>query len=160
MKTLVVYYSLTGNVHYVATILADALGATLQPLTLAEPMPQGFLKQLWKGGGQAIFKATPELEPLQHDPDDFEQIVIGTPIWAGTFAPAIRTFLTQHTLHGKRIAPYCCHGGGGKGKAFRTMRTLLSDNRFLEGYACKDPLKQDTVAVAETIREWAQSLVA
>lgn len=157
MRTLVVYYSLTGNVRFVGMIVADALRATMEPLTLAEAMPQGILKRLWKGGGQALRKTAPPLIALRHNPDDFQQLVIGTPIWAGTFAPAVRTFLTQHQLQGKRIALYCCHGGGGKGKAFARMRDLLAGNTFLGEYACKDPLKQNQDTEAEAIREWVQS---
>lgn len=160
MRTLVVFYSLTGNVRFIADIMAQSLGATLQPLTLVEAMPQSTWKSLWKGGGQVIRKATPALEPLQHHPDDFDQLVIGTPIWAATFAPAIRTFLAQYPLREKRLAFYCCHGGGGKGRAFKRLRTILAGNVFIGEYECKEPLKQDREEVEQSVRQWAQTLIA
>lgn len=60
---------------------------------------------------QLVSQSAPPLEPLQHDPADYDRIVIGTPVWSYTFAPPVRTFLENCQLHGKQIALFCCHGG-------------------------------------------------
>ncbi len=62
-----------------------------------------------RGGRQALMKSEPELEKLHKDPSNYDTIIIGTPVRAYTYAPAIRTFLKMIKLQDKKIALFCTH---------------------------------------------------
>lgn len=117
MNTAIVFYSMSGNTTYVAEKLAAALGADLIPLIPKKAYPDtGFKKFLW-GGKSAIMGNKPALEPYSFDPAAYDLIIFGSPVWAGTFAPSLRTFIEENrvALTGKRLAAFfCCSGGPGK----------------------------------------------
>ena len=59
----------------------------------------------------------PALEPYTFQADDYDCVILGTPVWAGTIAPPLRTFIAENlsALQGKRLAVFvCCSGGPGK----------------------------------------------
>ena len=96
MKTLIVYYSLEGNTKYAADKIAQAIGAdTLQLVPKKAYSDKGFSKFLW-GGKSALMAEKPALEPIDANLDEYEQIVFGFPVWAGTFAPPLRTFIEDN----------------------------------------------------------------
>ena len=48
----------------------------------------------------------PQILPLSVDPAKYDTILIGTPIWWGTYAPALRKFLAGVSWKGKTIYPF------------------------------------------------------
>ena len=53
----------------------------------------------------------PEIKELDVGLNDYDTIIIGTPVWWYTFAPAIKTFLNKHDFSRKNIYPYATNGG-------------------------------------------------
>ena len=117
MKTAIVYYSMSGNTRFVAEKMAHVLDADLIPLIPMKAYPDsGFKKFLWCGKS-AIMGDKPRLEPCDFDGAAYDLVIFGSPVWAGTFAPPLRTFIrdNQVTLADKRTAAFfCCSGGPGK----------------------------------------------
>ena len=129
-KILVVYYSYEGSTKFIAQTIAESVHADiLECRPVKDISSKGFMKYLW-GGRQVVFKQQPQLEPFEKNPDDYDIILIGTPVWAFDYAPAIRTFVTQGTLKHKKIGLFCCHEGA-KGKTFDHLQNVLSDNTII-----------------------------
>jgi len=63
----------------------------------------------FRGGKQIMMKETPKLKPYHIELDTYETIYLGTPVWAFTYTPAIRSFLKQTHLHNKKIILFCTH---------------------------------------------------
>ena len=127
MKTAIVYYSLNGNTGFVASEIAEKLGAELIRLVPKKAFPDaGFKKFLW-GGKSAVMKEKPELEPYEFDAAEFDRVIFGTPVWASRFTPPLRTFVADNAdaLKGKRFAAFTCFSGGGADKALARLRELL-----------------------------------
>src|SRR5574343_265490 len=126
MKTLVIYYSLTGNTRFVARAVAKTLGADILELQLKDKPENvdGLMKYFW-AGKQVFTKQKPELLPLVKNPQDYDCLILGTPIWAFNYVPAFATFFDQVELKGKKIALFCCHGGGKK-NALEIMGKMLA----------------------------------
>ena len=117
MKAAIVYYSMSGNTKLVAEQMAADLNADLIPLVPIKTYPDSGFKKIFWGGKSAVMGEKPKLEPYAFDASAYDQVVFGSPVWAGTFAPPLRTFLHQHRdeLQGKRLAAFfCCSGGPGK----------------------------------------------
>jgi len=122
MKTLVAYYSRTGNTRKLAQAVAAALGAELQEIT--EPKDRsGFWGYLLAGRDAALKRATP-IQPFAADPAAYDLVVVGTPVWAFTMASPVRSFLEAAAGQLKAVAFFCTEGGNGHERTFRQMAAL------------------------------------
>ena len=141
MKTAVVYFSLEGNTKYVAEKIASELDADIITLKPIKPYPTGkFSKYFWCGKSSA-FKEAPKLETFPFDSAPYDLIVLGTPIWAGTFTPPIRSFLKDHQLAGKNVALFACCSGGQTEKCFEQMKKELPQATVVATHRFIDPIK-------------------
>ena len=157
MKTAVIYYSLDGNCALVAKTIKDTLDADIFEIrTVDRKKRRGIAKLAW-GGFQVIMKKKPELEPLSIDINNYDLIILGTPVWAGSPTPAIVSFLDKTKITGKKIALFCCHGGG-KGKAFDKFKALLPGNTIVGEIDFKNAAKWESAPLKEKIDEWAKKL--
>ena len=159
MKKLVVYYSLQGNTKLIARKVAEEMGAELLALKPEKPLnPRGVMKFL-RGGKQVFFKEKPPLKPLKKDPLAYDLICIGTPVWAATFAPPVRTFLDTCPLKHKKLAFFCCFGGGPAG-CLSDLEKALDDNEILGSIAFREPRRKDTAENLEKAAAWAKKISA
>lgn len=130
MKSLVIYYSFEGNTRFIAEAIAHEISSDVLELKVRDAIKtKGFLKYLW-GGKQVLQKKTPDLLPFDKNPVDYDLIFIGTPVWAFTFAPALRTFLKDVKLKNKKIALFCTHEGSAA-KTFDDMKKELENNDII-----------------------------
>ncbi len=155
MKTLVIYYSLDGNTRCMAEEMAQAIGADTMELKPVKGMPKSLVARILAGGFQVMTKKTPALLPLTRDPAEYDLLILGSPVWAGCYAPAWRSFFSQVSLSGKRLALFLCHGGG-KGDAFGKMRAALAGNEILAETDFCSPLKENTEEAKARAAAWAR----
>ena len=102
-------------------------------------------------------KKKPELEAYDNNLD-YDLLVIGTPVWAGTFSPAIRTFLKENNLDGRKVALFACHAGGGADKCFEKFKKFSHNCKVISTMDFVDPLKKDTANNIDKAVKWAKSL--
>ncbi len=157
MRKLIVFYSLDGNTRFIAKVMAEAAGADMLELKPKDqPAVKGFMKYFW-GGKQVFQKQKPQLETFDKNPQDYDLIFIGTPVWAFTYAPALATFFDQVKLKDKKIALFCCSGGG-KGKTLSNMRDQLKGNTILGEIDFVEPLRLNVIKNEEAARDWAKKI--
>lgn len=159
MKALVIYYSHDGNTRLVARAIAEAVGAdTLELKPTKEVASQGFAKFFW-GGAQVMMKRTPPLLPFDKQPREYDLLFIGTPVWAGTYTPPLRTFFSTMDPKGKQIALFCCYAGN-KRTVLQDMKDALPRNSFVREIDFIDPAEQETAESIQKASEWAKEIVA
>lgn len=157
MRVKVIFYSLDGNTRLIANQIAKNLNGEIIELKPKKHYAQnGFKKYLW-GGTSVLMKEKPDLEPYDNNLD-YDLIVIGTPVWAGTFSPAIRTFLTENDLSGKKVALFACHGGGGADKCFERLKKISPNCEIISTIDFVEPLKKNTSANVDKAIKWAKQL--
>lgn len=157
MKTLVIFYSLDGNTKFISEIIARELNADLFELKTEKVYPSsGFKKYFW-GGKSVVFKEQPSLT-TQIDLTPYQNIIIGTPVWASSYAAPFNTFVKQYPFTGKKVALFACHGGGGAEKCFKMFKEALPNNEFISQLDLVNPLKQDKMKITDKAAEWAKSL--
>ncbi len=157
MKSLVIYFSLTGNTQYIAESIAEAVGADLLELQPAKPYPAGFLRYLI-GGMQAMFKAKPALKPLDKNPADYDLWFIGTPVWASHNAAPLTTFLNQVSANGKQVALFAC-AADPAGKAWPAMKAQLKGGHVIGELELREPLAHDRETSRQRACAWALQMV-
>ncbi|APM38125.1 flavodoxin family protein [Clostridium kluyveri] len=156
-KILVVYYSLEGNTKLIAETISNEVSADILEVKPKKDIePHSKIKYLI-GGKQAITKEKPELVHYDVNIENYEILFIGTPVWAWTFAPAIRSFFANTNLKNKKIALFSCNGGA-NGKTFQNMKAELGGNEFLGEIEFKDPLKNDRGENVEKAKKWSQDI--
>ena len=131
MKTAIVYYSMSGNTKTTAERIAERLSADLIEIQPVKAYPdKGFRKFIW-GGKSAVMGDKPQLQPYRFD-GDYDTVIFGTPVWASSFTPPIRTFIEEKrkTLKGKRFSVFVCYSGGGADKAIAKLRAFLEIGDF------------------------------
>lgn len=112
MKKAVVFYSLSGNTQAAAKEIAEGIGADLIELKLVKPFPTEKSKQLALGGMQAMFGMKPAIQELSKNIKEYDVLILGTPIWAGTIAAPVHSFLNKYQVLDKIVAIFTFSGGG------------------------------------------------
>jgi flavodoxin len=158
MKTIVVYYSLEGNTDFVAKKIASELNADLLRLYPKKVYPKkGFSKYFW-GGKSAVMGESPELEPYSFNAQNYDLVIFGTPVWAGTFTPPLRTFINENSLEGKNIAAFACQAGEGNPKKFAKLKNALGIENLEAELALINPKKRQSDSNEKKIKEFCQKL--
>lgn len=157
-KILIVYYSFEGNTEFIAEAIASEIGADIERLKPVKDLKsKGFSKFVW-GGRQVAMKKKPELEPLDKNPDDYDVLIIGTPVWASTFTPAIRSFLASYPLKGKKIALFCTHQGGPK-NTLDNLEAALEGNTIIGRLDLPHVLKRGPEQKKADAIKWARGIL-
>jgi flavodoxin len=157
MKTVVIYYSCSGNTALMAEMIKTALKADVYEIkTEDQRKRKGFALFFW-GGSQVFRNIKPALQPLPVDCGVYDLIILGTPTWAGSPAPALVSFIDKTKITGKKLAFFCSHGGG-PGKTFKKLKALLQGNDFIGELDVKIPAVMDGDALKQKVEEWAGKL--
>lgn len=110
MKTLILYYSRTGNTEFIAKTMAAVLHADCEALIDAQSYSGiiGFMR----GGHDAIKERKADLKPLTRNPPDYDLIIIGQPVWAARPVPTVNALVQQQDLfRGKNVALFATYDG-------------------------------------------------
>ena len=141
MKSLVVYYSMSGNCEMVAGKIKEQAGADVLRIEPEKAFPNsGFRKFFW-GGKSAVMGDTPALKPYEFDASLYDIVVIGFPVWASRMAPPLKTFVADNleALKVKKVASFACQGGSGAEKAFSQLCRMLGRDSLDATLVLNDP---------------------
>lgn len=125
MKKAVVFYSLSGNTQAAAKEIAEGIGADLIELKLVKPFPTEKSKQLALGGMQAMFGMKPAIQELSKNIKEYDVLILGTPIWAGTIAAPVHSFLNKYQVLDKIVAVFTFSGGGDNKRCIAKLSKCL-----------------------------------
>lgn len=154
MKTIVVYYSLTGNTKFVAEKISQQLDADLCKVD-DKNFKKGRMLYI-KGGAAAMREKLSDIL-VEKSIDEYDIVVVGSPVWAGKIAPAIRTFLVNNNFSGKQVAFFVTIGGDKPEKTFRNLRKTTELESAVEGLGVTQPLENKSKAQDQII-EWCSKL--
>ena len=121
-RILVAFYSRTGTTKQVAEMIASELGADVEEIRDLKDRsgPLGFAV----GGKDALFGKLTSIGPVGKPPSSYELAVVGTPVWANTMCPAVRTYLTEQKDSLPKAAFFLTTGGSGIEATFRKMEEV------------------------------------
>ena len=136
-KALVLYYSQTGNTKGVAQEIATRIGADMEEIVPVQPYDTGFRATIERCMKEREEGTVIEIQPLTADIAKYDVVFIGYPVWFGTYAPPVATFLDQTDLSGKKIVPFCTFGSGGLDSSVRDMMAKQPKAEILPGYGVR-----------------------
>ncbi len=121
MKALVVYYSLTGSNETLARLIAEKLGADIEPISGGSLAGLGMPLTALK----SFFKIKTGVPPLKHDPAAYDLVVLASPAYAGSIPSQVRGFLDKYKKDLKAVAFASVSGSGSNPKALADVCGIL-----------------------------------
>ena len=127
MSKAVVYYSLSGNTKEAAVEIARKLGAKIFEIEPLKPLPQNTVRQMIVGGMQSTFGRKPQIKGVPDNIDYYDEIILGTPIWAGMPAAPVNTFIKKYGIADKIDAVFTFSGGGDNDRCMAQLSKTLKN---------------------------------
>jgi flavodoxin len=124
-KTLVVYYSLSGNTARVAQEIANRARADIEVLRDFEREPPLGVLGYIKAALDAVRGKPGRLAEVACNPRNYALVVIGTPVWAGHMNPAVRAYLQRFKADLPHVAFFVTSGNTGASKIVVPMEAIL-----------------------------------
>jgi flavodoxin len=156
LKSLVVYYTRTGNARFVAETIAAEVGADIEEVIDLKKR-SGILGWL-RGGSDARKGKETEITQTQKVPANYDLIVVGTPIWAGKPTPGINTYLKKNDLSGKKVAAFFSQGGK-KLQGIDQVKALVPNSIWIGELSITNSSKNKEECKKQ-ITEWCKTLSA
>jgi flavodoxin len=130
MKTLLVYYSqAVGNTKKIAEKIQAELGCDIVRLDTVTPYTGNYDEIVEQGQREVSRGYQPEIKPIGVNLADYDRIIVGTPTWWYTMAPAVLTFLNSQNWSGKTVVPFQTHGGW-PGHTMKDMKRACKGAKF------------------------------
>lgn len=138
-KTLVVYYSASGNTGSVAGYIAAALDADTFEITPAEPYTSEDLN--WTDDNSRVSHEHNDVslrsveltaETVEYW-EDYDTVLIGYPIWWGIAAWPVDGFVSANDFTGKTVIPFCTSASSGMGESGELLAELAGTGDWQEG---------------------------
>ncbi len=140
-KTLIVYFSQTGNTDGFANIIAEMTGADIfrverkTPYSATGNSVSLYAEALTEYRENAVPDLNAYLEDAGLDINQYDTILLGYCNWWASIPAPIRTFLTHYDFSGKTIIPFCSMGGGRFGQTISAVAKLAPNSTIQKGLA-------------------------
>ena len=151
-KTLVVYYSASGNTERVAKDIAEAAGADLFEIVPTEVYTSEDLN--WTNSDSRVSREHDD-ESLRDVPltttevenwDDYDTVFIGYPIWWGIAAWPVDTFVKNNDFTGKTVIPFATSSSSGMGQSGTLLSEMAGTSDWQDGQRFSSGASQSDVA--------------
>ncbi|NBK79941.1 flavodoxin [bacterium D16-76] len=157
-KTLVVYYSASGNTGRVAQAIANTTGGDTFELIPVTPYTDEDLD--WTADGSRVNQEHDDeslrdiaLESTTVDNwAEYDTVYVGYPIWWGIAAWPVNSFIKSNDFTGKTVIPFCTSSSSGLGESGQLLADMAGTGDWQEGQRFQSSVSDEDVAA------WVSSL--
>ena len=123
MKSLVAFYSRTNITKKLAERIANETGADIEEI---KPKNDYGGKLGYARGGKDAFRGNIiELEALKHDPQDYDVVYLGTPVWASRMSAPLFSYIKQNEGKFAEVKFFITAGGTGFDSTLKQMEETI-----------------------------------
>lgn len=138
-KTLVVYYSASGNTKDVAEKIAKITEADMFEIEPVEPYTDDDLD--WTDDDSRVSREHDDeslrdvelVSTTVDDWDSYDTVYIGYPIWWGIAAWPVDNFVKENDFTGKTVIPFCTAATSGIGDSGNLLEEMTGTGDWKEG---------------------------
>ena len=130
MKKLFVYHSYTGNGEIVASVMKEH-GFELRKVQEKKKMPKSFFWGMMVGGFRATAGKKGKLIDYNNDISEFDEIIIGSPIWNARLTPTTNGVLANTDFTNKKVTFILYSGSGTAKKATKKINKLFPNANII-----------------------------
>lgn len=157
-KTLVVYYSATGNTKAVAEMIAEETNGDLFEIEPQEPYSDEDLN--WTDENSRVSREHENenerdvalVSTTVENWKDYDTVFIGYPIWWGIAAWPVDTFVENNDFDSKTVIPFCTSSSSGLGQSGELLAQMAGSGDWQEGQ------RFQSSATASDIQDWINEL--
>lgn len=154
-KKLVAYFSASGNTKEAAETIAKAAGADICEITPKVRYTKADLNWMDKKSRSSVESNNKSFRPeiIKNDIDmgQYDEVIIGFPIWWYVAPTIVNAFLEAYDFAGKKIVLFATSGGSGFGNTVKELQPSAPDAVITEGKLLNGMSKQEIVAWAESL---------
>lgn len=155
-KRLVAYFSASGTTKKAAEMIASAADADMYEIMPKQPYSKADLNWMDKKSRTSVEmsdkKFRPEISDTDVPVDQYDEILLGFPIWWYVAPTIINTFLETYNFSGKKIVLFATSGGSGFGNTVSELKPSAPDTVIIEGNVFHKATKRE-------IAEWVRSIL-
>ena len=154
-KVLIIYYSRSGNTREIANQIHERVGGDIIELQTVKPYPDEYDAVTKQAKQELNSGYKPALKTKVEKIGSYDVIFVGTPIWWGTIAAPVKSFLSEYDLSGKTIVPFITHQGSGLGRSGADISKLCPKSTLLDGVAIWG---RDAKTAQNTVSGWLRKI--
>ena len=158
-KSIVVYFSCTGNTKAVAEEIAAQTGSYLQEIVPEEPYTEEDLNYNDDSCRANVEMNDPESRPAISNTienlSDYDTIYIGYPIWWGSLPRIMNTFFDTYDFSGKTIVPFCTSGSSSISQSVSVIREAEPEAQIKKGLQISSAGADDS---SYEVRKWLEEI--
>lgn len=157
-KTLVVYYSSTGNTEEAANYIAAAANADVFELEPKNPYTDADLDWTDENSRVVYEHDNPDARDVElaavtvPDWESYDTVFIGYPIWWGIAAWPVDSFVKANDFTDKTVIPFCTSSSSDLGESGELLAELAGTGDWMEGERFSSSVTEDIV------QTWVESL--
>lgn len=137
-KTLVLYYSQTGATKSVADEIQRQLGADIDSIVPVDSYGYDYDATIQRWIKEKEDSVKVAIKPVNLKVNDYDTIFLGFPIWGGTYASPVETWLDDNKLEDKTIITFATFGSGGLESGTPSVVTKQPASNVVEGYGVRN----------------------
>lgn len=131
-KTIVIYHSYTGHTKMVADYIKEKLNCDILELKPKTPFSNDYQTVVDMYENNSINDKVIELEEININLDEYDEVILGSPVWWYIITPVIASFLKKYDLSKKEIYPFATNAGW-IGSTFEDIKILCKNLGVKEG---------------------------
>lgn len=155
MKTLVVYYSYSGNTKKVVDMIREKKNFDVLEIKPVNDYSDDYQKVVDDEEAKMDMNEIIEIKDVNVNLDYYDRILLGTGVWWYKITPAIRSFLNKYDLKDKVIVPFITNGGW-------LGETLDDVKRYAKKSTIKDAItikfNGNTMEDSNKVKSWIEGL--
>lgn len=156
-KTLVVYFSATGNTESAAEAIAKATDGDMFALIPETPYTAADLDWTDDSSRVSMEHSDPDQRVIALETatpanwDSYDTVFVGYPIWWGEAAYPVSTFVSENDFTDKTVIPFCTSASSDIGDSGNILAQTAGSGNWLEGRRFSASESEEVIA------EWARS---
>ena len=159
VRSIVVYFSCTGNTKAVAEEVAAQTGSELHEIVPEEPYTEEDLNYNNDNCRANIEMNDPEsraaISNTIENFSEYDTIYIGYPIWWGSLPRIMNTFLDTYDFSGKTIVPFCTSGSSSISQSVSVIREAEPEAQIKKGLQISSAGADDS---SYEVRKWLEEI--
>ena len=157
-KKLVVFYSYTGNTKMIAESIKNKLQCDILELKPVTEYSKDYDQVVAEEQNTNSKDKIIPIQKIEVDLNNYNEIIIGSPVWWYTITPVIRTFLKENDLTGKIIKPFATNAGW-LGHTFQEIESLCPNSKVDKGMNIVfESYSDNLVTSPDEIDNWIKKL--
>ena len=122
-----------GNLEYMADVIQQTIGGDLFRIETVEEYPLDHEPLVDQAAEEQDEEARPELSTQIENPDQYDTILLGYPIWWGIAAWPVDSFVENNDFTGKTVIPFATSASSGLGESGQLLADLAGTGDWQDG---------------------------